>query len=65
MSRRTIVGCSGSDKTNETRSKDGESQLVVFEDIAGQLGVDFMHDDDGAKEHLFPAIMGTVVLIDS
>ncbi|MDA1231601.1 MAG: CRTAC1 family protein [Planctomycetota bacterium] len=52
-----IVGCSVSDKTNKTRSKDSESQLVVFEDMAVPLGVDFIHDDDGATEHFFPAIM--------
>ena len=52
-----VLGCGQSDHRQETQSAGSASQLVVMQDMGVSSGIDFRHDDDGASDHFFPAIM--------
>ncbi len=52
-----LTGCRQSEHADTTPSAVSGSELVVMQDIGVSSGMDFRHDDDGASEHFFPAIM--------
>ena len=52
-----VMGCGQAKQRQETQSAVSGSQFVVMQDIGVSSGLEFRHNDDGASEHFFPAIM--------
>ena len=52
-----IFGCSNSDNPKASRSEGEKLGRVVLQENDASPGINFTHNEDGASEHFFPAIM--------